>query len=566
VKGAAERDRARSAWLANKKQELVVPVTAILELSDMLLKDGRERGHDAFVADLDQIQASGKHLLAMMCQVLDPANLAGVDGDLARRIRHDLRTPLTHILGLCEIWLEDADEQFLDGFVEDLRRMHTLGRQLLSGIDELLRLGEVASDPEIDLDRLAPPPMIEEVVISLTPRPGGNGGPSLTLPARPGGALLVVEDNEVNRDVLRRRLTREGHDVTLARNGREALDLLAARAFDLILLDIIMPELNGFQVLERLKGDERLRHIPVIAISAFGEMDGIVRCIEMGAEDYLTKPFDPVLLRARIGACLEKKRLRDREVLYLEQIKKEQQRTDELLHVILPTEIVTELKANDKVRPRRYEDVAVLFCDIVGFTYFCDRNRPEDVVPHLQELIEAWEEIALRHQVEKIKTVGDAFMAAAGLLKPADNPVLNCVRCGLEMVEACRRLSVQWDVRVGVHVGPVVAGVIGRRQYLFDLWGDTVNVAARMESHGVPGSVTLSGAAWERIAHCAAGEARGLFPVKGKGPVPMVRFERFVSPGGAGPSLTLPARRKGKSASCVDGSETTQRKRRKRHS
>jgi class 3 adenylate cyclase len=293
-----------------------------------------------------------------------------------------------------------------------------------------------------------------------------------------------------------------------------------------------MPELNGFQVLERLKADERLRHIPVITMSAFTDMDSIVRCIEMGAEDYLTKPFDKVLLRARISACLEKKRLRDREVLYLEQIKREQERTDALLHVILPAEIVPELKANDKVRPRRHEDVAVLFCDIVGFTPFCDRNRPEEVVPHLQQLIEAWEEIALRHQVEKIKTIGDAFMAAAGLLKPAENPVLNCVRCGLDMITACQQLPVQWEVRVGIHIGPVVAGVIGRRQYLFDLWGDTVNTAARMESHGVPGSVTLSGAAWERIAHCAAGEARGLFPVKGKGHVPIVRFERFVGQDG----------------------------------
>jgi class 3 adenylate cyclase len=253
-----------------------------------------------------------------------------------------------------------------------------------------------------------------------------------------------------------------------------------------------------------------------------------VRCIEVGAEDYLCKPFDPVLLRARINACLEKKRLRDREVHYLEQIDQERRRSEELLHVILPAAIVAELKANDAVRPRRYEDVAVLFCDIVGFTPYCDRNRPEKVVPHLQRLIEAWEEIALRHQVEKIKTIGDAFMAAAGLLQPAENPVLNCVRCGLDMIAACRRLRVRWDVRVGVHVGPVVAGVIGRRQYLFDLWGDTVNTASRMESHGTPGAVTLSGAAWQRIAPFAEGEALGLFPVKGKGSVPIVRFERFV--------------------------------------
>jgi class 3 adenylate cyclase/CheY-like chemotaxis protein len=518
---AAETQRARSAWLANRKHELLAPATAILELAEMLLKDARERGRDDFVADLEQVQASGKHLLAMVHEVLDPANVTLESADLAKRVRHDLRTPLTHVLGLCEIWLEDADEQLLAGFFDDLKRMHAFGRQLLAGIDDLLTFHKVASDSDIDLDRRKTPKMIREVVLSLTPRRGSNG-------AAEKGALLVVDDNEANRDVLRRRLSRDGHDVAVARDGREALALLAGRPFDLVLLDIIMPGLNGFRVLECLKADERLRHVPVIMMSGMQESDSVVRCIEMGAEDYLCKPPDPVLLRARISACLEKKRLRDREVHYLEQIERERRRSEELLHVILPAEIVAELKANDAVLPRRYEDVAVLFCDIVGFTPFCDRNRPEQVVPHLQRLIEAWEEVALRHQVEKIKTIGDAFMAAAGLLKKVENPVLSCVRCGLEMIGACRGLPVRWNVRVGVHVGPVVAGVIGRRQYLFDLWGDTVNVASRMESHGTPGAVTLSATAWERIAHCAEGKARGLFPVKGKGAVPIVRFERFV--------------------------------------
>jgi len=119
-------------------------------------------------------------------------------------------------------------------------------------------------------------------------------------------------------------------------------------------------------------------------------------------------------------------------------------------------------------------------------------------------------------------------MAAAGLLEPADNPVLNCLRCGLDMIAACKGLPTDWNMRVGIHVGPLVAGVIGRRQYLFDLWGDTVNTAARMESHGVPGSVTLSGPAWQRVAHLGRGES-GLVTVKGKGPMEMVRFEGFVT-------------------------------------
>src|SRR5262249_40786346 len=158
------------------------------------------------------------------------------------------------------------------------------------------------------------------------------------------------------------------------------------------------------------------RDLPVIMISALDEVDSVVRCIQMGAEDYLPRPFNPVLLRARIGACLEKKRLRDREALHLALIEREQHRCDELLHVILPGEIVKELKSTNVVRPRRYENVAVLFADIVGFTPYCDCHGPEEVVPHLQRLVECCEDSALRHGVQKIKTIGDAFMAASGLL------------------------------------------------------------------------------------------------------------------------------------------------------
>jgi CheY-like chemotaxis protein len=134
-------------------------------------------------------------------------------------------------------------------------------------------------------------------------------------------ALLVVDDNEDNRYTLTRRLAREGYDtVVTATNGREALDLLAARRFDLVLLDVMMPELNGYEVLERIRADDQLRHVPVIMISALDQLESVVRCIELGAEDYLPKPFNPVLLRARVGACLEKKRLRDQEVRYLQDV------------------------------------------------------------------------------------------------------------------------------------------------------------------------------------------------------------------------------------------------------
>ena len=314
-----------------------------------------------------------------------------------------------------------------------------------------------------------------------------------------------------------------------AENGRRALEMLRAEDFDLVLLDILMPDINGYQVLEQMKSDPELRHIPVIMISALDEIDSVVRCIEIGAEDYLSKPFNPVLLRARLGASLEKKRLRDREVVYLKQIEVEKKKSDELLHVILPHDIVEELKANSFVLPRRHDDVAVLFCDIVGFTPYSASRQPEEIVAALQQLFEAYEELATAHEMYKIKTIGDSFMSTAGLITPVANPVASAVRCGLEMVQTAKRLPAGWDVRVGIHAGPVVAGVVGRKQYLYDLWGDTVNTAARVESHGAKAGVSVSATAWDRVKAMAKGESLGLMPVKGKGEMEIFRVDEIRS-------------------------------------
>jgi adenylate cyclase len=340
-----------------------------------------------------------------------------------------------------------------------------------------------------------------------------------------GGRVLVVDDNEMNRDMLSRRVERQGHAVKIAKNGREALAIIEAEPIDLVLLDIMMPEMNGYEVLEKIKSDPTLRHIPVIMISAVDEIDSVVRCIEMGAEDYLPKPFNPVLLKARIGAALDKKQLRDQEKAYLSQIESEKRRVDELLHVILPDAVVDELKATNAVKPRRYENVAVLFCDIVGFTSYCDRRDPEEVIPHLQKMVEMFEELTLRYDLEKIKTIGDSYMTTGGLLKSLPNPVLNCIQCGLEMVAVAPTLPTHWTVRVGIHVGPVVAGVVGRRQYLFDVWGDTVNTAARIESVGVPNAVNISGDAWRQVAELVQGESRGLMNIRGKGDLELFRVD-----------------------------------------
>jgi adenylate cyclase len=523
---APDRDaeRTRNAWLAHTRQELLAPAGAIREVVAMLLLDADERGPEAFVADLRKINDAAERLLVPLKELLDPA--CETAGTLDREARHRLRTPLNHILGYCELWIEDAEAQLLDGFVGDLRKVHGLARGLLGRLDGSARLVKSASDQDMGLDAAGLPEMIRDVVGSAPALTGGGRK------CAEKGRVLIVDDNEDNRDVLRRWLLRDGHAIEEAGDGLQALEKAAAVPFDLILLDIIMPRVNGIEALARLKADARLHHIPVVMISAFDEVDTAVRCIELGAEDYLPKPCNPVLLRARVGACLEKKLLRDREAVYLEQIRREKERVDELLHVILPSEVVPELIRTGAVQPRRVEGVAVLFADIVGFTPYCGRHTPEVVVAQLQRVMQAWEDAAVSRGVQKIKTIGDAFMAAAGLLRPApDDPVLCCVRLGMDMIETTRRLAADWDLRVGVHVGPVVSGVVGRRQYLFDIWGETVNTAARMESHGEPGRITLSLAAWEHAApRCEGLEFRKKVKGMGDDPQRVFQFVQFINP------------------------------------
>ena len=341
--------------------------------------------------------------------------------------------------------------------------------------------------------------------------------------------ILIVDDEPFNVDLLEQELDLLDYDTVAASNGVEALEVLARERVDLVLLDVMMPQLDGYGVLANIRERAAWRHLPVIMISALNEMESVVRCIELGAEDYLPKPFEPVLLKARIGACLEKKRLHDLEAAYLKQIEAQmceievqRQRADTLLHVILPSSAVAELKATNRVAPRRHDEVTVMFADVAGFTSYCDQYSPEEVVDNLQLLVENFEEIANAHGLEKIKTAGDAFMAVAGLLVPSADPVMASLRCAFDMAEAARRGPPAWQLRVGIHIGPVIAGVVGRQKFAFDLWGDTINVAARLSEFGAAGSIHLSGDAWSRVEGRCHGRRLGLVTLKGKGRVEIV--------------------------------------------
>ena len=225
---------------------------------------------------------------------------------------HDLRTPLNVIIGYSELMMEQAEETGQEAFVSDLQKTRAAGKQLLALINDRFRPIHALETPSEFIN-----PYAESTASTAEER----GAETLSEYATEDkailrtahGLLLVVDDIEANRVLLSARLEREGYVIATAENGRQALQLLRAGAFDLVLLDIMMPIMDGYEVLQHLKADSSLRQIPVIMISALNDLSSVVRCIEMGAEDYLSKPFNPTLLKARISASLEKKRFRQTE-------------------------------------------------------------------------------------------------------------------------------------------------------------------------------------------------------------------------------------------------------------
>jgi signal transduction histidine kinase len=304
-------DLSQRAFLANLRHELRTPINGIIGYSEMLLEDAQAKGYEEFIPDLQKILAGGRELLALVNDILDPAKsdkaLAEHDIDAyGADLRHALRTPLNAVVGFTEMLLERVEDKGDGEFISDLQKIDSSAKRFLSLMNDVVNFSRVQAGGHPEGEASETLSIVQDAVETIRPMEDDSA-----LQISGGGDLLIVDDNEISRDLLTRHLQRQGHKVTAAENGRQALEMIQTHPFDLVLLDIMMPEINGYQVLQHLKNHETWRDIPVIIISALGELDSVVRCIEMGAEDYLFKPLNPVLLRARIGACLEKKRLRD---------------------------------------------------------------------------------------------------------------------------------------------------------------------------------------------------------------------------------------------------------------
>jgi class 3 adenylate cyclase len=513
--------------LTQLRHALRTPLNQIIGYSEMLMESIEESEAERLLNDIKKIHTAGGQLLALFNDALAPWKIETGKIDLIA-MRRDMLNPLNAIIGNSLLCQEAAAELGKADVVSDLKRIN----QASYNLQRLFESEEFANQIGVG-GKSGDAGSSAHAVLGTTSQPARAAG-ALEYLGKPGaqhgGSLLVVDDDAMNCEMMARRLQRSGFNVATAENGRVALEKLKQSNFDLVLLDIIMPELNGFRTLEFIKADPRIRHLPVIMLTALDDVDSTVRCIEAGAEDYVPKPFNPVILNARINASLEKKRLRDQEQAYLAELQAERANSDRLLLNVLPKAVADRLKQGERTIVDSFRDATVVFADIVEFTSFSANMAPSRTVQLLNDLFSGFDKLAETYQLEKIKTIGDSYMVVGGIPTPTPEHAERCAWMALDMLEVLkhfnRRNSTKLDLRVGLNSGPVVAGIIGTKKFSYDLWGDTVNVASRMESQGQPGMIQVSATTYALLADRFVFEDRGTIEVKNRGLMATYRLVR----------------------------------------
>jgi adenylate cyclase len=328
------------------------------------------------------------------------------------------------------------------------------------------------------------------------------------------GHVLIVDDEEPNRTLLRDPLEARGFTVTEAENGPQALDAIARLVPDAILLDVMMPGMDGFQLCRRFKSAPRTAHVPVLMITALSERKERLMGIEAGANDFLNKPVDIQDCILRVGNAVIAKSLVD-------QLQAERERSERLLLNTLPASIAERMKRGELNIAEQHSEVTVLLADLVDFTALAAHVNPDEVVSLLNEIFSQFDMLTETHGLEKIKTIGDAYMVAGGLPESKAGHTRAVAQLALEMQEAIREFNRQYgtsiQVRIGICTGPVIAGVIGRKKFAYDIWGDTVNLACRLESSAEPGIIQVCGITFEKLKGAFRFGNSEMCDIKGRG-------------------------------------------------
>lgn len=324
--------------------------------------------------------------------------------------------------------------------------------------------------------------------------------------------ILVVDDERFNINVLVD-LLKDEYKMMAAKDGAMALKAVGVNPPDLILLDIMMPEMDGFEVIQKLKSNPETANIPVIFLTAKTEAADETKGFELGAVDYIAKPFNPAVVQARVRTQLE----------LIEQKRK----TEDLLESILPKKVIRDLQTTGMSKPDSFKDVTILFSDFVDFTENSAKMTPEALIGELSEIFSAFDEIIEKNNCERIKTIGDAYMAVCGMPEKDPEHAQNIINAALEFIEYLKQRNsssqYHWENRIGINSGALVGGIVGTKKYIYDIFGDSVNLAARLEQNSEPLKILVSEATFALAKDNFSFEEEQNIELKGKGNV-KVRF------------------------------------------
>ena len=493
-------ERVRAATLGHVRHELRTPINGIIGYAEMLLEDVDD---DGITADLDRIRTAGRQLLDRIDSVLRPEGLAGTSPEeleaFADKVRVDLRTPINAVVGYAELLMETCEEDGRGHLLPDLERILTSAHRLLETSDDIVGIAALGAGDAVTETMRASSSMTREVLAKIR-----TGEAS---PQDGEGRLLVIDDNETNRDLLSRQLARYGYAVATAGNGREGLERLEKEDYDLILLDVIMPEMDGVETLQQIQADERLATVPVIMLSSLDEVDSAVRCIEMGALDYVSKPVQPTLLEARIAAALEIRELHRRERTYRKRVAADGELIDRLLAGMVPGPLRARVAEGVLDVVESYPEITAVRCVV------SPDQRPTvddaDRVRSMGALLARFEGLNGRTDLCLWRPDGCLLLISGdtGAADDGSDARSSSARAARLLLEA--RTELDGRVGFGVHTGPAVGGVLGRDRPRYEVWGEAVDAAESLARLAAPGEVLITAA--------AEGELRGSFSLESRG-------------------------------------------------
>ncbi|MCK5411782.1 MAG: response regulator [Gemmatimonadetes bacterium] len=509
-------ERVKRAALTHVRHELKTPINAILGYSEMLLED-LEDGEDELEKDLERIRTAGRNLLTLVDEILNPNRIAEEGSsaeleDYGAKIRVDLRNPINAVIGYAELLIENSKEMGRDYMVADLDRIQAAARRLLDLSTDIVEVATARNEDSSDPGRLEVSSALTEGVLA---KAGTDAGAVQT--DEVAGSLLVVDDNAMNRDLLSRQLARAGFMVQTAESGAEALRIMDGRDFDLVLLDVIMPEMDGLEVLRRVKSDPHLAETPVIVLSSLDDVESAIRCIELGADDFLHKPFHPTLLQARIGASLEIRRRRDEHDRQLARLDESELFVERILRSSFPAAIADRIRSGETEIVESYGDVTVLWCDVESAAR--DRTRdPSQVAGRMRRLLEALDRVAEEHELGTVVQAGDGVVLAGGVPIPAEDHAHRVASAALALRDGLRSdPSFDAPIRVGMDSGEVTGGVLGGERLGYRLWGDPVDLARSLGRQAETGQVMVSPSAYRLLKDGWAFATLGVQEIPGRG-------------------------------------------------